>query len=145
MFAKNGLRVKAKEPRNHFDSGPSLSWPGVEGATEVAEREETADAVGVVGDGAVADSTVVVGAYLSSMALGSNAQILSTEGWQTFPQWMLLSVAASRQLLLHFRTFPSMSVELVRYRCAAKDGGTLEYVFDAGEQNSPNANQRESG
>jgi hypothetical protein len=27
----------------------------------VAEREETADAVGVVGDGAVADSTVVVG------------------------------------------------------------------------------------
>ena len=51
----------------------------------MAEREETADAVGVVGDGAVADSTVVVGAYLSSMALGSNAQILSTEGWQTFP------------------------------------------------------------
>jgi hypothetical protein len=27
----------------------------------VAEREETADAVGVVADGAVADSTVVVG------------------------------------------------------------------------------------
>ena len=27
----------------------------------MAEREETADAVGVVGDGAVADSTVVVG------------------------------------------------------------------------------------
>ena len=61
MFAKNRLRVKEKEPRNYFDSGPSLSWSGVEGATEVAEREETADAVGVVGDGAVADSTVVVG------------------------------------------------------------------------------------
>jgi len=61
VFAKNGLRVKAKEPRNYFDSGPSLSWSGLEGATEVAEREETADAVGVVGDGAVADSTVVVG------------------------------------------------------------------------------------
>jgi hypothetical protein len=67
VFAKNGLRVKAKEPRNYFDSGPSLSWSGLEGATEVAEREETADAVGVVGDGAVADSTVVVRAHLSSM------------------------------------------------------------------------------
>jgi hypothetical protein len=28
---------------------------------------------------------------------------------------------------------PAMSVELFRYRGAAKDGGTLEYVFDAGE------------
>jgi hypothetical protein len=27
-----------------------------------------------------------------------------------------------------------MAVELFRYRGAAKDGGTLEYVFDAGEQ-----------
>jgi hypothetical protein len=34
---------------------------------------------------------------------------------------------------------PAMSVELFRYRGAAKDGGTLEYVFEAGEQNSPNA------
>jgi hypothetical protein len=31
------------------------------------------------------------------------------------------------------------SVELFRYRGAAKDGGTLEYVFEAGEHNSPNA------
>ena len=31
---------------------------------------------------------------------------------------------------------PAMSVELFRYRGAAKDGGTLEYVFEAGEQNS---------
>src|SRR3981189_821229 len=34
---------------------------------------------------------------------------------------------------------PAMSVELFRYRGAAKDGGTLEYVFEASEQNSPNA------
>jgi len=34
---------------------------------------------------------------------------------------------------------PALSVELFRYRGAAKDGGTLEYVFEAGEQNSPNA------
>jgi hypothetical protein len=27
-----------------------------------------------------------------------------------------------------------MAVELFHYRGAAKDGGTLEYVFDAGEQ-----------
>jgi hypothetical protein len=30
----------------------------------VAERQETADAAGVVGDGAVADSTVVVGGHI---------------------------------------------------------------------------------
>jgi hypothetical protein len=30
-----------------------------------------------------------------------------------------------------------------RYRGAATDGGTLEYVFEAGEQNSPNAVTKE--
>jgi len=48
-----------REPQNHFGSGLSLSRSGV-GATEVDESEETADAAGVVGDGAVADSIVVV-------------------------------------------------------------------------------------
>jgi hypothetical protein len=38
---------------------------------------------------------------------------------------------------------PAMSVELFRYRGAAKDGGTLEYFFEAGEQNSPNAVTKE--
>src|SRR6202035_185159 len=38
---------------------------------------------------------------------------------------------------------PATSVELFRYRGAAKDGGTLEYVFDASEQNSPNAITKE--
>ena len=38
---------------------------------------------------------------------------------------------------------PAMSVELFRYRGAAKEGGTLEYVFEAGEQNSPNAVTKE--
>src|SRR6202021_948250 len=38
---------------------------------------------------------------------------------------------------------PGMSVELFRYRGAAKDGGTLEYVFEAGEQNSPDAVTKE--
>ena len=36
-----------------------------------------------------------------------------------------------------------MAVELFRYRGAATDGGTLEYVFEAGEQNSPNAVTKE--
>jgi hypothetical protein len=40
-------------------------------------------------------------------------------------------------------TVPAMSVELFRYRGAAKDGGTLEYVFEGGEQNSPNAVPKE--
>jgi hypothetical protein len=38
---------------------------------------------------------------------------------------------------------PAISVEIFRYRGAAKDGGTLEYVFEAGEQNSPNAVTKE--
>jgi hypothetical protein len=38
---------------------------------------------------------------------------------------------------------PALSGELFRYRGAAKDGGTLEYVFEAGEQNSPNAVTKE--
>ena len=38
---------------------------------------------------------------------------------------------------------PAMSVELFRYRGAANDGGTLEYVFEAGGQNSPNAVTKE--
>jgi hypothetical protein len=38
---------------------------------------------------------------------------------------------------------PAMSAELFRYRGAAKDGGTLEYVFEAGERNSPNAITKE--
>ena len=38
---------------------------------------------------------------------------------------------------------PAMSVELFRYRSAAKDGGTLEYVFEAGEQTFPNALTKE--
>jgi hypothetical protein len=38
---------------------------------------------------------------------------------------------------------PAFAVELFRYRGAAKDGGTVEYVFEAGEQNSPNAVTKE--
>jgi hypothetical protein len=38
---------------------------------------------------------------------------------------------------------PALSGELFRYRGAAKDGGTLKYVFEAGEQNSPNAVTKE--
>jgi hypothetical protein len=38
---------------------------------------------------------------------------------------------------------PAVSIELFRYRGAAKDGGTLEYVFEGGEQNSPNAITKE--
>jgi hypothetical protein len=36
-------------------------------------------------------------------------------------------------------SIPTLSVELFRCRGAARDGGTLEYVFEGGEQNSPNA------
>jgi hypothetical protein len=38
---------------------------------------------------------------------------------------------------------PAMLVELFRYRGAANDGGTLEYAFKGGEQNSPNAITKE--
>jgi hypothetical protein len=38
---------------------------------------------------------------------------------------------------------PAMSVELFRYRGAAKDGGTLEYVFESDEQNVPQSVTKE--
>src|ERR1700733_14106274 len=46
-------------------------------------------------------------------------------------------------LIPFFLALPAMSIELFRYRGAAKDGGTLEYVFEAGDQNSPNAVTKE--
>jgi hypothetical protein len=46
-------------------------------------------------------------------------------------------------LIILFPAAPAISVELFRYRGAAKDGGTLEYVFEGGEQNSPNAITKE--
>jgi hypothetical protein len=46
-------------------------------------------------------------------------------------------------LITFLLAVPAMSVELFRYRGAAKDGGTLEYVFEASEQNSPNALTKE--
>jgi hypothetical protein len=38
-----------------------------------------------------------------------------------------------------FLAHPALSVELFRYRGAAKDGGTLECLCEADAQNSPNA------
>jgi len=46
-------------------------------------------------------------------------------------------------LISFFLAITAMYVELFRYRGAAKDGGTLEYIFEAGEQNSPNAVTKE--
>src|ERR1700737_3334434 len=45
--------------------------------------------------------------------------------------------------ILFLLATPAFSIELFRYRGAAKDGGTLEYIFEAGEQNSPNAVTKE--
>jgi len=46
-------------------------------------------------------------------------------------------------LITLFLAVPAMPVELFRHRGAAKDGGTLEYFFEAGEQHSPNAVTKE--
>jgi hypothetical protein len=46
-------------------------------------------------------------------------------------------------LLALLLAIPAMSVELFRYRGAAKDGGTLEFVFEADEQTSSNAVTKE--
>ena len=46
--------------------------------------------------------------------------------------------------MLFLLAAPAMSVGLFRYRRAARDGGTLEYVFDAGEQNSFSAITKEN-
>jgi hypothetical protein len=46
---------------------------------------------------------------------------------------------------LIYRSLPHYNPDhpLARYRGAAKDGGTMEYVFEAGEQNSLNAITKE--
>jgi hypothetical protein len=41
------------------------------------------------------------------------------------------------------QAIPAFAVELFRYRGSANDGGTVEYIFEAGEQNSPNAVTKE--
>ena len=40
-------------------------------------------------------------------------------------------------LIILLMAVPAKSVEVFRYRGTAKDGGTLEYAFEAGEQISP--------
>ena len=66
----------------------------------MAERLETADAAGVVGDGAVADPTVVVGG--TSVEDGSGAERPNTfdKRLANIPIMDITPVAASRQLLL---------------------------------------------
>jgi hypothetical protein len=46
-------------------------------------------------------------------------------------------------LITLLAAIPAISVELFRYRGVASDGGTLEYLFEGGEQNSPNAVTKE--
>jgi hypothetical protein len=46
-------------------------------------------------------------------------------------------------LLTLLLAVPAMLVDLFRDRGTAKNGGTLEYVFEGGEQNSPNAVTKE--
>jgi hypothetical protein len=46
-------------------------------------------------------------------------------------------------LLTLLLAVPAMSVELFRYRGAAKDGGTLEYVFESDEQDVPKTVSKE--
>jgi hypothetical protein len=55
----------------------------------------------------------------------------------------MTSVRLSILAVILMLATPAFAVELFRYRGAAKDGGTLEYVFEAGEQNSPNAVTKE--
>jgi hypothetical protein len=46
-------------------------------------------------------------------------------------------------LITFLLVVPAISIELFRYQGAVKDGGTLEYVFEAGEQHSPDAVTKE--
>jgi hypothetical protein len=69
----------------------------------VPERLETADAAGVVGDGAVADSTVVVRG--TSVEDGSGVERPNTfdKRLANIPTMDITPVVASRQLLLLYR------------------------------------------
>ena len=46
-------------------------------------------------------------------------------------------------LITFLLAVPAMSVELFRYRGAAMDGGTLEYIFETDEQDVPKTVSKE--
>jgi hypothetical protein len=46
-------------------------------------------------------------------------------------------------LIILLLVVPAKSVELFRYRGAAKDGGTLEYIFESDEQDVPKTVSKE--
>src|ERR1700730_5644959 len=56
---------------------------------------------------------------------------------------MALGVRLLILALIVMLATPAFSVELFRYRGAAKDGGTLEYVFESDEQNVPQSVTKE--
>ena len=66
----------------------------------MAERQETADAAGVVGDGAVADSTVVVGGTSVEDGFGVERPNTFDKRLANIPVMNFTPVAASRQMLL---------------------------------------------
>jgi len=66
----------------------------------VAERQETADAAGVVGDGAVADSTVVLEGTSIEDGSGVGRPNIFDRRLANIPIMDITPVAASRQLLL---------------------------------------------
>jgi hypothetical protein len=59
----------------------------------------------------------------------------------------------SKQTMLYLATIlitlllatPAMSAELFRYRGAARDGGTLEDVFESDEKNDPKSVTKRAG
>jgi hypothetical protein len=71
-------------------------------------------------------SSIGLNQYLSEDASASRSVLLSG------PFYYLAALLITLLLAL-----PAMSVELFRYRGAAKDGGTIEHVFEVGEQNYP--------
>src|ERR1700755_1297406 len=67
-------------------------------------------------------------AYEFIAALWQDERLLSA----TLPMRSLLTL-----LITLFLTIPVFSVELFRYRGAAKDGGTIEYIFESEELELP--------
>ena len=68
------------------------------------------------------------------MVLGRNPSNSTVTSTMRYPATILIT------LLL---AVPAMSVELFRYRGAANDGGTLEYIFETDEQGVPKTISKE--
>ena len=80
------------------------------------------------------DRKILRNGFDSSVEVNSNSGVLRISDHMAFVATILITLSLA---------VPAMSVELFRYRGAAMDGGTLEYIFETDEQDVPKTVSKE--